>query len=106
MKIALEIKNQGPVPSFKNAKRIFGSKLVTRKDVKKWMAQCTQSFESQLFCATVIGEGATLTAQLQRSSIASSLPHDDSWDWIPQLEVRAVLCNKGEEGATVTIEKL
>jgi hypothetical protein len=62
MKIVLSVKNQGHVPSFKNCKRVVQNRLITRPDVKKWMDQCIQSFESQLFCATQIGAGETPTA--------------------------------------------
>lgn len=112
MKIVLSVKNQGPVPTFKNKKRIAlnqksgKSFLITESKTKKWMTKCIHNFESQLFCITQIGGGGTPTVPLQRSLIASSLPLDDSWTWIPQLIVSAELVEKGLEGATITIERI
>lgn len=110
MKIALSVKHQGPVPAFKNSKALVvingKPRMFTKKEYKQWMKRCIRSFESQLFCVTQIGGGGTPTVPLLHSSIASSLPHDDSWDWIPQLSVYAELCPKGEEGAAIIIEQL
>lgn len=111
MKIVLAVKNQGPVPALKNSKRSAQRKdgtmaLFTQKKVKQWMTSCIASFESQLFCLTRIGDAETLTEPQARSLTASSLPHDDSWGWIPELHVYAKLVKPGEEGAHIIIEKL
>lgn len=112
MKIVLSVKNQGPVPTFKNNKRVAinqhngKSFIMTDQKTKDWMKECIRSFELQLFCATRIGGGATLTAPLPHSSIASLLPLDDSWTWCPEINIRAELCEKGCEGATITIERI
>lgn len=112
MKIVLSVKNQGPVPTFKNNKRIALNRktgqqfLMTDEKTKQWMTQCIRSFELQLFCATRIGDAEMPMVQHQPSSIASSLPLDDSWVWCPEINIRAELCEKGNEGATVTIERI
>lgn len=112
MKILLAVRNQGHVPSFKNAKRVMFNRqtqkpfLGTRKDVKEWMERCIQSFESQLFLATQTGGPGILTGQHQRSLIASSLPLDDSREWIAELVVISKDAPKGSEGATVIIEQI
>lgn len=104
MKIVLVVKNRGHTPSFKNHKRVCRNRLITRPVVKKWMDQVIQDFESQLFCATQIGEGGTLTAAPPRSLIVSSLPLDDSRQWIAELRITDQDVPVGEEGAVITIE--
>ena len=37
---------------------------------------------------------------------ASSVPFDDSVDWIPEISVSVERVEKGQEGATVVIERL
>jgi hypothetical protein len=106
MKIVLEVKHQGHVPSFKNCKRVVRNHLITRPDVKKWMERCIQSFESQLFCDTVINADETLMAPSLPSWIASSLPLDDSRQWMPEQHIYCEEVKKGEEGATIIIEQL
>lgn len=112
MKIVLSVKQLGHVPAFKTQKsaainRETGHPMVVSSGkTKRWMAACIQSLESQLFCITQIGNGETPTAPSPHSSIASSLPLDDSWAWIPEQHLYAQLVKPGEEGATIIIEKL
>ena len=106
MKIVLAVKNQDHVPSFKNCKRVVQNRLITRPDVKRWMDQCIRSFESQLFCATRITGGVTPTAPSPHYLIASSLPLDDSRQWMPEQHLYCEEVKPGEEGATIIIEKL
>lgn len=110
MKIELQVRNIGPVPSFKNTKSIGRNRktkrpfIMTDPKKKKWMGLCTESFELQLFCATQISGAGTLTAPPPHSLIVSSLPLDDSRQWIPELMVSSEDCPKGDEGATIIIE--
>jgi len=106
MKIVLDVKNQGHVPSFKNKKRIMRNHLVTEPKTKRWMQGCIDSFESQLFIASRITGGETLTVPPPRSLIVSSLPLDDSRQWIPAIHIYCLPCKKGEEGATIIIEEI
>jgi hypothetical protein len=110
--IKLEIRGLGHVPSFKNKKRAIldrhTGRMRTMTDAKtqKWMEQCIRSIESQLLYAIqTIAEG-TLTARRVPSLIACYLPLDDSRQWLPELLIKSVDCDKGEEGATIVIEKL
>lgn len=80
--------------------------LVTEARTKKWMEKCIQDFVLQLTCATPTIDGATLMAPHPRSLIASSVPADDSRQWIPELIIRESNCEPGEEGATITIEEI
>ena len=112
MKIALAVKNQGHVPSFKTAKqaaihRDTGKPFVRTPDkVKAWMLRCIQSFESQLFFDTQTTGPETPTAPNQPSWIVSLLPHDDSWQWIPEQHIYCEKVEKGKEGAIIIIEKI
>lgn len=107
MKISLAVRQQGHVPSFKNKKRSSRKgHIYTEPKTKKWMDQCIHNFVSQLFIASRITEGGTLTVPPPRSLIASSLPLDDSRQWIPELHSLCEIVPKGEEGAIILIEKL
>lgn len=112
MKIVLAVKNQGHVPSFKTQKRagihrVTGKPfVVSKKEIREWMEKCTQSFESQLFSASLTTGGETLTAPPPLSSIVSSLPLDDSRQWISELLVVDADVAKGEEGAEITITEI
>lgn len=104
MKIVLNVKGSGHVPSFKNKKRIVGKNLITRPDVKKWMDQVIQDFESQLLSATQTNVAGTSTEGHPLSLIVSSLPLDDSRQWISQLIIVDADVAPGEEGAQIIIE--
>lgn len=110
-KITLAVRHMGHVPSFKNNKRSIrlknGSSMpVTDKKTKKWMQKCIESFESQLFCDTLITGVGTLTGPFLPSLIAWYLPQDDSRQWIPELHIYAEQVKPGEEGAKIIIERL
>lgn len=104
--VVLKVSGIGHVPNKKNSKMITRGNLITKPEYQKWVKRCIQCFESQLLSGTAITEGETLTAHLPHSLIASLLPHDDSHQWIVEEHVYAHRCNRGEEGATVTIEEV
>jgi len=106
LELRLVVRGMGPVPSFKNAKRIMGKNLVTQPKIKRWMTKCIQGFVSQ-FCSAypTIVEGMQ-TEPFPRSWIASFLPLDDSWQWIPEISVKVIQDVKEYEGATITIERI
>lgn len=79
---------KGPVPSFKNAKRICGKRLVTRKDVKQWMKNTILDLSSQLESAIRTKDGGISMEPLARSLIAWSKQFDDSRQWIPRISLR------------------
>ena len=108
--LVLEIRGLGPVPSLKNSKRMViqrggKAKPITSPKVKKWMNQTVASIASQLFSAIPTGAGGTQTAHFLLSWTAL-LPRDDCWTVIPELVVKSQLCEPGQEGATITIERL
>lgn len=112
MKIELRIKNLGHVPSFKNNKRAIldrktgKMRTLTEPKTKQWMEDAIQSFVLQLLWASQTIEGEIPTGHSPHSWIASSLPLDDSWQWIPKLDISCHKVVKDEEGAQITIEKL
>ncbi len=110
--IHILIKGLGHVPSFKNTKSIFRRKgsgvpfIMTNPARKEWMDKAIQLIESQLRskCQTIAG--ATATEHSLHSWIASSMPLDDSRQWIPEIHVTVEEVPKGEEGAEIKIERL
>lgn len=109
-KIVLSVK--GRIPSFKNCKRAIldrqsgKMRTMTDKKTQQRMEEIILVFVSQLTSVIRTTYGGTLTAGQLRSWIVSSLPQDDSWQWVPELTIRARAVDKGAEGATITIEKL
>lgn len=103
--VVLRVSGLGPVPAFKNSKLLCRGKLITKPEYKKWMQRCVRSFVSQCSSGTATDGGGTPTAPSQPFSIAS-LPQDDNWQVISVLEVRAGLVPRGNEGATITIERI
>jgi hypothetical protein len=103
--VVLHVRGLGPVPAFKNSKLLARGRLLTKPAYKEWMDKCANSFVCQLYCDILTAADAILTGQQARSLIAS-LPPDDNWQCIPEIHVKAELCAKGEEGATITIERI
>jgi hypothetical protein len=108
--IHLSIQGLGHVPSFKNQKSIYRKKdgtrfIATKADRKAWMESAIQSIQSQLLSEFQTTTGETLTAHSLRSWIASCVPLDDSWQWVPEIHVKVERVKKGDEGAEITIIK-
>lgn len=112
MPLTLKIHGCGNIVSFKNSKMICAPKgrrpmLITDPKKQKAMESYIRAIASQLNSlfqtdATGMSMGCSLP-----SWIASSVPLDDSWHWIPkQGENDCELCEPGQEGAIITIEKL
>lgn len=115
--IVLEIRGIGPVPSFKNAKRVAGLKrsaertwqgnptLITRPDIKARVQSFTNAIVSQLRSMCPTDGGGTIQECWKRFAIAL-LPRDDCWQ---DLEIGAVtteLVSEGQEGVRIVIERL
>jgi len=110
MKIALVVRNVGHVPSFKNNKRAIldngRMRTLTEPKTKKWMEQVTDAFASQLFSLTQTNDAVIPMAPCPPSLIVSSLPLDDSRQWLPEITIKCVEVEKGDEGATIIIEPI
>ncbi len=105
--LTLEIKGLGHVPSFKNRRiAVAAGKMIVLPEVKQRMERITRAFELALrsLCQTE-GCGTSTECSLQ-SWIRSRVPLEDSWDWIPEISIRAVAVKPGEEGAIITIERI
>jgi hypothetical protein len=130
--VTIELKGLGPIPSFKNRKRILAwldkalkreefrcgeywiakksikilTALITQPDHQQWMDTAISHIESQLRSALVTTGGVTLTGASVRSQIASLVPLDDCWTSFREVVIKSELCEPGEEGATITITRL
>lgn len=109
--VLLLIRGCGHIPSFKNKKRMGKSSsgqpvLYTRSDVKRLMDSIILSLESQLRSACRTSALVTSMGQPALSWIVSSLPLDDSWQFIPELVVRVEQVERGQEGADIVVERL
>jgi hypothetical protein len=130
----LVLQAHGKIPSFKNQKMIippsakmlkqaldsgdmawartelqnFLSKrpaLITKPERQKRMEEIINGFVSQLRLVLQTSEEQTSPESSIRSWIASSVPADDCWAMIPDIVIRGELCEPGQEGATITIER-
>jgi hypothetical protein len=107
--IRIFIQGLGPVPSFKNKKRIVLNKatgkpfLATESKTKRWMKQAVESIASQLRSTCQIREGGTTPECLKRFAM-QSLPLDDNWQELEIGHVHTKLCPPGKEGAIVTLQ--
>lgn len=100
----------GHVPSFKNNKRAIlrngKMRTLTEPETKKWMQMATDAFVSQLLLLTQTTDDVIQMEPFPHSLIVSSLPLDDSRQWIPEIRVQCVDAEKGNEGATIIIEPI
>lgn len=94
----------GPIPSFKNRKRICRNRLITDPKVKERMKEIEDSMVSQLISLSRIGEGKTWTDAQRRFWIASCVPEDDAWSFIPRQSQTGEIGNG--YAALITIESL
>jgi len=112
-KIVLEVK--GITPSFKTQKTAYGwidkasgkvhARPATLPEHREWMKATVLSFACQLRSAFQISASATRMDATLRSLIAS-LPRDDRWTIIPETIIKSELCEPGQEGATILIERI
>ena len=103
--LKLSIEGIGHVPSFKNSKMIARGRLITDPKKRLWMDKATAALKSQLKSLSATKGGVISTGQ-HRHCLTASLPQDDSWQWIAELNVKAIKVAKGKEGAVITIELL
>lgn len=112
----LVLQVRGGIPSFKNNKILVAKDrrgrplsrplLITKPEFQKRMKEIEDSFVLQLLSAFRTEGGQTLTGSSLRSAIASSVPADDCWTQIPEITIRAELCAPGQEGATITLQRI
>lgn len=104
--LCLSIRGRGPIPSFKNHKRIHGRRLVVEKKIGRRMDLITLAIEFALFSAFQTVGSETGTGCSLASWTALSAPLDDSLAWIPSASFEVEYVSKGNEGADIYIEKL
>lgn len=99
-KLTLEIQGLGHIPALKNS--MFS---IVDKENRQWKKRCVEHFVSQLLSASLISVHATPMLHSLPSLIAS-LPQDDSWKDITEINIRCQKVAKGLEGATIEIVPL
>ena len=130
--VIIELRGLGPIPSFKNRKLIrtwlekvgkvmefmagkwwvrkdtikIRSMLYLEPDLQKWMETATLRIESQLRSALATSGVEIRTAASPQLLIATLLPLDDCWTAFREVSVKSELCAPGQEGATITIERI
>lgn len=110
--IVLPIAGTGNIIAFKNRKRSILDKRTglqrTMTDAKAQAAMdlLTQVIESALRFYFQTTGSETLTEPALRRWIASSMPYDDSRQWIAEIRLASRTVTKGEEGAVITIERI
>lgn len=104
--IKLVVTGIGHVPSFKNNKMLTRGRLITDPKKQKWMEKAAASIASQLNSLCPTAEPGTPTELSVRCWIVSSLPLDDSLEWIGVPCGSWQRVKKGAEGAELTIEPL
>ena len=100
-----------PIPGKKNSKMIVSLRgkrpmLITKPEIQKTAKKMEESIVSQLLSASRTEGGVTLTGAQLRSWIRSSLPLDDCWTQVKELNLKAVLVPKGHEGCNIKIERI
>lgn len=97
---------EGHITSFKNSKMLSRGRLITDPTKQKKMEAYTRAIESQLrslYQTTV--EGMQTVPSLA-SWIRSSVPLDDSIQWVPEIVIKVHRVSKGQEGANLEIERI
>lgn len=106
-KIVLYLGGIGHVKGKKNNKLMARGRLITKPEYQDWIKYATRVIESQLPAVSQTTDAGIWTGAQQPCSTSSPiLPEDDSWQWIPELVLRAEPVPKGQEGAVITIEQL
>lgn len=110
--LKLTIQGIGHVPSFKNSK-VIGRRhltgkpvLLTKPQYRKWMQACTDSFVLQLLSKYRTTASGMQTVLYRRLWTVSSVPQDDSVQWIPEISVKVEKVEPGQEGAEILIERI
>lgn len=98
--IRLVVRGLGHVPAIKNS--MFS--IVDPKN-REWKRRCVQSFVSQLLSSIPTSEQETPMPHFLRCLIAS-LPHDDNWKVVSEIQIQCQEVPPGDEGAEITIYRL
>lgn len=99
-RVKLVVRGLGHVPALKNSFH-----AIVKPENREWKRRCVKLLESQLLCGSVTIESATQMPRSRRSSIAL-LPSDDCWQVIPEISIKSIKVQPGEEGADIQIEEL
>ena len=104
--LLIKVRGCGNLVSFKNTKMIARGRLITDPKKQAKMEQYIHAIISNLLSMYPTIAQETATGCLQQFVIASSMPADDSWQWIPEISVRVVKVAPGEEGCDILLTRL
>lgn len=104
--LVLHIQGLGHITSFKNSKMVARGRLMTAPIKQRQMESYILSIESQLRSMYQTSADGMQTGRSLASWIASSVPLDDSIQWVPTIVIQAQQVPKGLEGASIVIERL
>lgn len=116
-KIVVRVFGVGPIPSFKNHHRIAGlkkqsdgqwlgkPKTIVRSDIRDRKQSIINAIASQLRSIAPIVEGQTIQ-ECWKQFVTRYVPRDDCWEDLEIGGVTTELCAKGQEGATIVIERI
>jgi hypothetical protein len=111
--LSIPILGLGHIVSFKNTKSIAFNKrtrrpfIMTNPRKKKAMDSYTRAIERAISSAYQMAVAGMETAPSLQSWTASSLPLDDSLEWIPQSDgYRTERVKAGEEGIIIVLERI
>lgn len=108
-KALLQALSSGNIPAITAQLKAFLKKpilMITKPEYQRRMETMIASIESQLLSASQTACAQTCQENLIPSWIALCVPVDDCWTKLPEIHIRAELCEPGNEGATVVIERL
>jgi hypothetical protein len=80
--------------------------LITKPEYQEKIQDIIECFVLQLISAFQTDSGEILTGCSLLSAIASCTPADDSWSHIPEIHLQAELCEPGQEGVEIRIERI
>ena len=81
------------------------ARVLMDEKIKKRLEAITRDFVFQLLSESQTSGTMMQTGCSPLSWIASLLPEDDSWKWVPDLTVHCEKVKKGQEGCEITIEQ-
>ena len=82
------------------------ARVLMDEKIKKRLEAITRDFVFQLLSESQTTAPTMQTGCSRLSWIASLMPGDDSWKWVPDLTVHCEKVAKGQEGCEITIERI
>lgn len=103
--LVLKIRGCGNIANFKNVKRSVGNRLITDPEMKARKLAIQRAIECELL-SVLATFGSETSREARAQSLMRSLPHDDRWTVISELNLTGILVTDGSEGCDITIERI